>query len=116
MKAIKFSKIKEEVSPYIKYENNMEADREQSFEDNDDGKQDIHVENAQSWNYETHPEGIGPSYVVNNIDYNSETQLLTILLRDGSTFTYDNVERETVVDFVGADSKGRWWAAFTKNN
>lgn len=116
MKMVRFSKIQEAPNVYQQYENNIEADKEQNFGDNDNGKDDIHIQNAQSWNYETHPEGIGPSHVVNNIDYDSQTNTLTVLLRDGATFTYSNIERETVVEFVEADSKGRWWNAFSKNN
>lgn len=115
MKLIRFYRIKTEPNVYEQYENSREAEDEQNYEENH-ANDDIHVHNAQSWNYETHPNGIGPSYVVDDIDYDNDTKVMTVLLRDGATFTYENVDRETVVYFIESDSKGRWWNEYSKSN
>lgn len=66
------------------------------------------IEDAHSWNPETHPEGIGSSYLVQDINYDPNTQNLDVTYRDGFTARYDDMPLSMVKDFVSADSKGRW--------
>lgn len=68
----------------------------------------IKVENATSWDPQTHPRGAGPSYLVDDIDYNNATQDLTVKYRDGFTAIYHNVSRGDAWTFTTAGSKGRW--------
>ena len=68
----------------------------------------VSVQNAQSWNRETHPEGRGDSYLVDNIDYDASTGKLDVQYRDGFTAEYDNISPNEARDFSQADSKGRW--------
>ena len=66
----------------------------------------VYVANAQSWNQETHPEGRGDSYLVQDIDYNNGK--LDVTYRDGFTAEYDNISPQDAKEFAQADSKGRW--------
>lgn len=68
----------------------------------------MNISDAQSWNPETHPEGIGSSYLVNNIDYNPETEDLEVQYRDGFKARYGDISLSQAKDFISADSKGRW--------
>lgn len=66
----------------------------------------ISVQNAQSWNKETHPQGRGDPYLVQDIDYKDGK--LDVKYRDGFTAEYDNITPQEAKDFAKADSKGRW--------
>ena len=66
----------------------------------------VYVANVQSWNAETHPEGRGDSYLVQDIDYNNGK--LDVTYRDGFTAEYDNISPQDAKDFAQTDSKGRW--------
>lgn len=68
----------------------------------------ISVRDAQSWNKETHPDGKGSSFLVNNIDYDPSTEDLTVQYRNGFTAKYDDVSASEAKDFTTSDSKGRW--------
>lgn len=68
----------------------------------------MNIQDAQSWNPETHPEGIGSSYLVNNIDYDPSTEELDVQYRDGFTARYGDISLSQAKDFISADSKGRW--------
>lgn len=70
--------------------------------------QNVSVQNAQSWNAETHPNGIGDSQLVNNIDYDANTKNLQVEYRDGFTAEYGNISPAEAKEFSQADSKGRW--------
>ena len=67
----------------------------------------VSVYNAQSWNKETHPEGMGNSYLVQDIDYDGKGTL-DVTYRDGFTAEYNNISPDDAKDFAKADSKGRW--------
>ncbi len=69
---------------------------------------DVSVQNAQSWNSETHPEGRGDSYLVDNIDYDGTTKKMVVKYRDGFTAEYDDIKSKDARDFAQSDSKGRW--------
>lgn len=64
--------------------------------------------NAQSWNPETHPEGRGPSHLVETIDYDGGTGYLDVGYRDGFKARYKNIDPDLVKQFNSADSKGRF--------
>ena len=66
----------------------------------------VSVYNAQSWNPETHPEGRGDSYVVQDITYDDGK--LDVTYRDGFKAQYDGITPQEARDFAQADSKGRW--------
>lgn len=66
----------------------------------------VYVSNAQSWNPETHPEGRGDSYLVQDIDY--KDGILDVTYRDGFTAEYQNISPEEAKEFASSDSKGRW--------
>lgn len=68
----------------------------------------LNIRDAHSWNKETHPEGEGSSYLVNNIDYDPSTKDLTVQYRDGFTAKYSDIPLETAKDFVTSSSKGRF--------
>lgn len=70
--------------------------------------QNVSVQNAQSWNAETHPEGRGDSQLVNNIDYDANTKNLEVEYRDGFKAQYGNISPAEAKEFSQADSKGRW--------
>lgn len=61
---------------------------------------------VQSWNKETHPEGMGRSHLVQDIDYNGDK--LDVTYNDGFTAEYDNITPDEVKQFIQSDSKGRW--------
>lgn len=65
-------------------------------------------QNAQSWNHETHPEGMGPSHLVETIDYDEESRNLDVGYRDGFKARYKNIAPDLVKQFNSADSKGRF--------
>lgn len=69
--------------------------------------QTVSVQNAQSWNPETHPDGRGDSLLVTNIDYDKDDGL-EVEYRDGFKAHYDGITPEQAKDFARADSKGRW--------
>jgi len=71
-------------------------------------KTTISNQNAQSWNTETHPDGRGPSQLVETIDYDSETGNLDVGYRDGFRARYKNIDPDSAKQFNAADSKGRW--------
>lgn len=64
--------------------------------------------NAQSWDPETHPNGRGDSYLVQDYDYDASTKQLNVTYRDGFNCTYDNISIDEAKDFNKASSKGRW--------
>lgn len=66
------------------------------------------VSNAQSWNTETHPEGMGPSHLVQDIDYDNISRKMDVTYRDGFTAEYDGIDSSQAKSFIQADSKGRW--------
>lgn len=66
----------------------------------------VDLYNARSWNKETHPNGIGDSYWVAAIHWDSENKLL-VRFRDGFKAQY-NVSSEIAKELVKADSKGRY--------
>lgn len=68
----------------------------------------LSIRDAHSWNKETHPDGEGSSYLVNNIDYDPSTEDLTVQYRDGFTAKYDDISLSEAKDFITSDSKGRW--------
>lgn len=70
--------------------------------------QEIDIKDAHSWNPETHPNGQGSSYLVNDIHYDPGTSKLTVTYRDGFTAVYDGISAEQARDFATSDSKGRW--------
>lgn len=74
----------------------------------EDNNGNIKVENATSWDPETHPRGAGPSYLVDDINYNENTKDLTVKYRDGFVAVYHNMSRGDVYTFATASSKGRW--------
>jgi hypothetical protein len=67
----------------------------------------VSVYNAQSWNKETHPNGRGDSYLVDEINYDGNGTL-DVKYRDGFTAEYDDISPQDAKDFAQADSKGRW--------
>ena len=67
----------------------------------------VSVYDAQSWNPETHPNGRGPSQLVDEINYNGNGKL-DVKYRDGFEAEYDNISPQDAKDFVKSDSKGRW--------
>lgn len=69
--------------------------------------QAVAVANAQSWNPETHPEGRNNSYLVDDIDYDTDNGL-TVTYRDGFKAHYDGITPTEAKEFAQADSKGRW--------
>lgn len=106
-----FSRKKEK--PY--YGKSLERDRitslKQAVEEDEveeDSKGNVHVSNATSWSKETHPNGAGPSYLVNDIDYNRETKDLKVKYRDGFVAIYHNIEPGDAWTFSTAESKGQW--------
>ena len=74
----------------------------------------VSVQNAQSWNKETHPQGRGDSYLVQDIDYDGKGTL-DVTYRDGFKAEYNNIDPEDAKDFARADSKGRWARAHLWN-
>lgn len=66
----------------------------------------VAVSNAQSWDSQTHPEGIGDSQLVQDIDY--KDGVLDVTYRDGYTARYSDVPPEEAKAFSQAPSKGRW--------
>lgn len=68
----------------------------------------ISNQNAQSWNTETHPDGRGPSYLVETIDYDEESGYLDVGYRDGFKARYKNIDPGLAKQFNAADSKGRF--------
>ena len=74
----------------------------------EDSKGNIEVKNATSWDSETHPNGAGPSKLVDDIDYNRDTQDLTVKYRNGFTAVYHNIEPGEAWQFSTSESKGRW--------
>lgn len=77
--------------------------------------QSVEINNAKSWNKETHPDGIGPSYLVDKISYSTENNELIVTYRDGFTAKYENITPDMADDFSKADSKGRWARAHLWN-
>lgn len=67
----------------------------------------VSVYNAQSWNPETHPQGRGDSYLVQDFDYDNDGTL-QVTYRDGFTAEYKNIDPQDAKEFARADSKGRW--------
>lgn len=67
----------------------------------------VSLYNAQSWNPETHPNGRGDSYLVDEINYDGNGTL-DVKYRDGFTAEYNNISPQEAKDFVKSDSKGRW--------
>ena len=100
-------------TPLQKYESMQEQEREQKVDTTPDqnGEEDkeLFVEDVVSWNYQTHPEGAGPSHMIYSIRYNYETKLMTVTMRHGGSWEYENVEKDLVIQFVQSDSKGRFW-------
>ena len=74
----------------------------------EDSKGNIEVQNATSWDKDTHPNGAGPSKLVNDIDYNRDTKDLTVKYRDGFVAVYHNIEPGDAWTFATSASKGRW--------
>lgn len=68
----------------------------------------LSVANAQSWNPETHPNGRGSSYLVDEIDYDGESKELVVKYRNGFTAKYEGITSKQALEFSSADSKGRW--------
>lgn len=70
----------------------------------------VDVENAMSWNAETHPDGYGPSKLVKDIHFDNSNGdgKLDVTYRDGFTAEYKGITPHQAVDFHNADSKGRW--------
>lgn len=69
--------------------------------------QAVSVQNAQSWNAETHPDGRRDSLLVKNIDYDTDNGL-EVEYRDGFKAHYDGITPEEAKEFAQADSKGRY--------
>lgn len=71
---------------------------------------DVSIMNAQSWNPQTHPNGRGPSQLVDVVDYKNTdgSGTLDVTYRDGFTAEYKNISAEQAKDFINSDSKGRW--------
>lgn len=92
--------------PAAKAEKGKQLIEEHEVEE--DSKGNVHVSNATSWSPETHPKGAGPSYLVNDIDYNRDTKDLKVKYRDGFTAIYHDIEPGDVWTFATAESKGRW--------
>lgn len=69
---------------------------------------ELYVANAQSWNPQTHPNGRGNSLLVEEIDYNGESQDLTVKYRNGFKAKYEGITPKQAQDFSSSDSKGRW--------
>lgn len=70
--------------------------------------QTIKVNNAKSWNKETHPNGKGPSQLVDDIIYDANSKELIVTYRNGFTAKYSGITEQEANDFASADSKGRW--------
>lgn len=67
---------------------------------------EVSVNNALSWDPETHPDGIGDSLWVKSIDWIDNK--LHVEFRDGFKCYYPDVSYEEAVAFSKAPSKGRW--------
>lgn len=80
----------------------------EEYEVEEDDKGNIHVDNATSWDSITHPDGTGPSKLVDDIDYNRATQDLTVKYRNGFTAVYHNIEPGEAWTFATSSSKGQW--------
>ncbi len=80
----------------------------QSFSGGSKSLPKIYSANVQSWNPETHPEGMGDSQLVQDIDYTRGDGTLDVTYRDGYTARYSDVPPEEVKEFTQSDSKGRW--------
>ena len=80
----------------------------EEYEVKEDDKGNINVDNATSWDSATHPNGAGPSKLVDDIKYDNDTKDLTVTYRDGFKAVYHNMERGDVFTFATAGSKGRW--------
>lgn len=69
--------------------------------------QEISLESPQSWNPETHPEGIGPSKAISSIHW--KDGILDWSYTNNPTKKFSEVvDENTAKEFVSADSKGRW--------
>lgn len=70
----------------------------------------VDVNNAHSWNSETHPAGYEPSRLVQDIHYDNANGdgKLDVTYRNGFTAEYKGITPSQAVDFHNADSKGRW--------
>ena len=66
------------------------------------------MQNAQSWNPETHPEGRGNSHLVKNATYDPKKQELKVTYRNGFKAKYRGITEQQYLDFENSDSKGRW--------
>ena len=87
------------------------VDHKQAIEEDEveeDTNGNVHVSNATSWSKETHPNGPGPSNLVDDIDYNEDTKDLTVKYRDGFVAVYHNMSRGDIWTFATAESKGKW--------
>lgn len=82
------------------------SDKNNSNNNNSEDSTVVDLYNARSWNKETHPNGIGDSYWVAAIHWDSENKLL-VRFRDGFKAQY-NVSSEIAKELVKADSKGRY--------
>ena len=80
----------------------------EAYEVEEDNKGNIHVDNATSWATTTHPDGAGPSKLVDDIDYNRDTKDLTVKYRNGFTAVYHNIEPGEAWTFASSASKGQW--------
>lgn len=80
----------------------------EAYEVKEDNKGNVEVKDATSWDSQTHPNGAGPSKLVDDISYNRATQDLTVKYRDGFTAVYHNIEPGEAWQFSTAESKGRW--------
>ena len=68
--------------------------------------QDVYAYQVQSWDPETHPQGRGRSYLVQDIEYDGTN--LDVTYNDGFKARYDGITPEQARDFATAPSKGRW--------
>lgn len=80
-----------------------------------DSNDEIHIDNAQSWDPETdekYRDGhTGDSSLVAGIDYDDSSKELTVKWRDAFGYdqtTYKDVPREVAEEFAQAPSKGRF--------
>lgn len=75
----------------------------------------LEIKDAHSWNRETHPEGEGSSYLVDDIHYDPATHKLTVKYRDGFVAIYDDIPLQLAKDFITSSSKGRFAHKFLWN-
>lgn len=76
--------------------------------------QTVSVQNAQSWNPETHPDGRGDSLYIENIDY--ENGVMDVKFRNGFEAEYKDISPEEAKNFAQSDSKGRFFNAHFRDH